>query len=235
MDPPLPPSTSPGTGAVVHTPRLPRSALISPGVELATAAHSAVGDPRLDANTCGGPLRRRPAIAPVPRPLDQRALENAVYGSMAVPSAAASYFRFLPAMAYTLYCNPLGVVLDAIVPEREALTRRGWLPSVGQTRYGRVQRRLHIHRARALHCRTTFFMRGDGLEFPKEGCWSGDFSPRCSYRLLVYESGLAVYPQLDGGLVLTETLGGPSFGELLGEIRVSLPEGGLRRMEYMCY
>lgn len=229
------PTIVPDSAPLLETPPLPRGALTSAGADLATAVHASVGDAFLDPNAVGHPLRRRPEFVPVPRPMNRSALESAVYDAMAAPSVAASYFLFVPTVGYTLDCSPLGVVLDAIVPEREALIARGHLPSPGQTQYGRVQRRLHIHQAKGARLRTTFFVRGDGLEFPKEGCWSGDFSPRSSYRLLVHQLGLAVYPQVDGGTVLPGTLGGPDFGELLGEIRVGMPAGGARRMEYMCY
>jgi len=128
----------------------------------------------------------------------------------------ASYFVFDPALAYTIDIGPLGMVIDAVVRGREELQKRGQALYGGQVQYGHLHRQLHVHCPRPGHPRTTFFVQGDGKEFPKEGCWSGYFGLQHSYTAYIHHLGMIVLSQLGDTAASLASVPDPRFGYLLG-------------------
>jgi len=198
-------------------------------------AHRAVADATLNVVTLGRPLLVPPLVPVVAGGLEGNEVARLTHAAVRADGVLASYFVFHPEHAYTLDIGPLGMVLDAVVRARVELQKRGQAPYGGQVQYGRLHRRLHIHRPRPKHLRTTFFTRGDDQEFPKEGCWSGDFSPGHSYTAYIHHLGMLVLSNLGPADVSSAEVPDPRFGELLGILSVRPPRGGRRSATYLCY
>lgn len=201
------------------------------GIRLGADAHRAVADPTLGAVTYGWPLVVPPAVPVAPHGLAGQDVTELTHAALRAGGVPVSYFVFDPARAYTIDIGPLGMVIDAVVRGRVELQKRGQAPYGGQVQYGRLHRRLHVHCSPPGRLRTTFFVRGDGEEFPTEGCWSGDFGPQHSYTAYVHQLGMLV---LDS-TATRASVPDPRFGDLLGVLDVGCPRDGHRVTTYLCY
>jgi len=180
------------------------------------------------------PARVRLRGAVVPPELGPEVVRSKTDEYLDAPDVRASYFLFDARVEYCLDFSSLGMVVDAVSTARETLRRHGYWSHSGQPQYGPIEQRLRIRPAAPGRYRTATLERGTPGEFPSEGCWSGDFCPRYSYDVHVFESGVSVIPHRGSGALSAAELAalpGPKLGEPLGRVHVGLPseaEAGLK-------